>query len=36
MVDGDVTCGVEPFGVTCIDREAEVGFFLGKGEYHVF
>jgi hypothetical protein len=36
VVSGDVSCGVEPFGVTCIDRVAGVGFFLGKGEYHVF
>lgn len=36
VVSGDVSCGVEPFGVTCIDRSAEVGFFIGKGEYHVF
>jgi hypothetical protein len=36
VVDGDVACGIEPFGVTCIDRATEVGFFLGKGEYHVF
>ena len=36
VVDGDVTCGVEKFGVTCIDRVAGQGFFLGRGEYHVF
>ncbi len=36
VVAGDVTCGVERFGVTCIDRVAGMGFFLGKGEYHVF
>lgn len=36
VVSGDVSCAVEPFGVTCIDRSAEVGFFIGKGEYHVF
>lgn len=36
VVAGDVTCGVEQFGVTCIDRVAGMGFFLGKGEYHVF
>jgi len=36
VVNGDVSCGVEPFGVTCVDRVAGVGFFIGKGEYHVF
>ncbi len=35
-VGGDVSCGVESFGVTCIDRVAGAGFFIGKGEYHVF
>ncbi|WP_183092813.1 hypothetical protein [Nocardioides stalactiti] len=36
VVSGEVTCAAESFGVTCIDRAADAGFFLGKGEYHVF
>lgn len=36
VVSGDVSCGVERFGVTCVDHRAGVGFYLGQGEYHVF
>jgi hypothetical protein len=33
---GGVECGVERFGVTCVDTGARTGFFIGPGEYHVF
>lgn len=33
---GRVACAVERAGVTCVDRGAEIGFFLAPGEYHVF
>lgn len=31
-----VTCVMEKFGVTCVNRPANQGFFLAKGRYQIF
>ncbi|RHW24436.1 hypothetical protein D0Z08_24255 [Nocardioides immobilis] len=37
VTNGDgVDCLVETAGVTCVDINADTGFFLAPGEYHVF
>lgn len=36
VVSGTVSCAVAKSGVTCVDRGTATGFYLGKGEYHVY